>query len=142
MGDILLDYYLAYNSSWNMLAIEAYKPLGALSAVILFAGLFYIVNKWPQGKHITYSQRIATSKQGIIYYILLFSLVLPLLILFFVKWFIPAFNLSPWFGFFVFASSLSQYLCTLIPEVGGRKSRYHRFFAFSSALLLRSEEHT
>ena len=48
----------------------------------------------------------------------------------------PTFGLSTRFGFFVIISSITQYACTLIPEVGGRKTQYHRLLAGVSAVLL------
>jgi hypothetical protein len=116
--------------------IAAYRHLGLLASVILFAGLWFIVWRWPEGKHLTFSQHVALHKHRILYYVGLFSVVLPLLLLFFVGWFAPAFKLSAWFEAFMIISALTQYACTLIPEVGGRKTTYHRFLAGVSAACL------
>lgn len=112
---------------------EVYKHFGLLSAALLVPGLLLVVLKWPQGKHRTFSQHIATSKTAIIYYVLLFSIVLPLLLLFFLKWFIPYFKFSNIFTASIIVAALFQFLCTLIPEVGGWKSTVHRALAFLSA---------
>jgi hypothetical protein len=112
------------------------KYLGLLAIIILIIGLVIIVLKWPQGRHLSFSQHVATRRHSIVYYTLLFSIVLPLLLLFFIGWFIPEFGISAWFGLFIVASSVTQYVCTLIPEVGGWKTRYHRLLAGVSAVLL------
>lgn len=119
-----------------MEAISDYKILGLFSIFILLFGLILVVVKWPQGKHLTFSQHVAKQKQSIIYYTALFSIVLPLLLLFFVGWFAPIFKLSVWFNVFIVAASVTQFACTIIPEVGGWKTKYHRTLAGISALCL------
>src|SRR5436305_352204 len=105
------------------------KYLGLLAVVILFGGAAFIVWKWPQGKHRTLSQHVAVDTYKVWYYILLFSVVLALLLPFFFYWFMPTFGLSVWFGVFVAVAAAFQYACTLIPEAGGWKTKYHRLFA-------------
>lgn len=116
--------------------IAAYRHLGLLASVVLFVGLSFIVWRWPEGKHLTFSQHVALHKHRILYYIGLFSVVLPPLLLFLLGWFGPTFKLSIWFGVFIVASTFTQYACTLIPETGGRKTIYHRWLAGASALCL------
>ena len=113
-----------------------YKYLGMLAVIILILGLSFVAIKWPEGKHLSFSQHVAKRKVRIIYYSVLFAAVLPLLLMFFLSWFAPTFKLSAWFGIFIVVSSATQYVCTLIPEVGGRKTRYHRLLAGASALFL------
>ena len=113
-----------------------YKYFGLIAAILLLLGLSFIALRWSEGLHLTFSQHVAKHKHRIIYYNVLFTLVLPLLLLFFLGWFIPTFGLSAWFGFFIIASSVNQYACTLIPEVGSWKTQYHRSLAGVSAVLL------
>ncbi len=113
-----------------------YKYFGLVAVIILLLGLSFVALKWSEGIHLTFSQHVAKHKHRIVYYNLLFTLVLPLLLLFFLGWFIPTFGLSAWFGFFIIVSSTAQYVCTLIPEVGGWKTQYHRLLAGVSAALL------
>lgn len=113
-----------------------YKYLGLIAITILTLGLAFVALKWPEGKHLTFSQHVAKNMHRIIYYNLLFTIVLPLLLLFFWGWFIPTFDISTWFGVLIVASSVTQYTCTLIPEVGGWKTRYHRLLAGASAIFL------
>lgn len=115
---------------------DNYRILGLLAVSILFTGLAFIVFRWPKSRHATFSQHIASRRLSIVYYIVLFSLVLPLLTVFFFKWFMPALDLPIWFGVLIAISSVTQYLCTLIPEIKGWKSSTHRFFAGISAILL------
>jgi hypothetical protein len=119
-----------------MEVVSEYKYLGLLSVCLLLCGLVFVIMRWPQGKHLTFSQHVAKQKQSIIYYSVLFCITLPLLLLFFVGWFSPTFNLPVWSNIFVIASSATQIACTLIPEVGGWKTKYHRALAGISAICL------
>lgn len=114
----------------------AIQHLGSLAVIVLFAGLFFLVYKWPQSLHVTFSHHAAAYRHTILYYIFLFSLVLPILLLFFIKWFVPTFYLSYWFTLFICVGCLLQFIVTLIPEVGGWKTIYHRNIAFLSAFCL------
>lgn len=109
---------------------------GLIAAVITIIGLVFLVYKWPKGKEYTFSQHAAAHKSATIYYSALFAVMLPVLLLFFVEWFIPTFTLPLWFTIFIILSAVTQFACTLVPENGRLKSKYHRFLAFSSAILL------
>lgn len=112
------------------------KHLGLIAVFILYSGAAFVVWRWPQGKHATLSQHVALRRQSILYYILLFTVVLSLLIPFFFYWFMPTFEISVWFGVFIAIAAVAQYACTLIPEIGGWKTRYHRLLAGISAVSL------
>lgn len=84
----------------------------------------------------TFSQHVALHRSAVLYYIGLFTVVLPLLAIFLLGWFMPTFHLSWWFGFFVVVACTTQYACTFVPETGGRKTRYHRLLAGISAVSL------
>lgn len=118
------------------MADSDYKLFGILAVSILAIGLSFVVVKWPKSRHFTFSQHVAVSKQSILYYVGLFAVVLPLLILFFLRWFVPEFKISNWFSVLMIASSVAQLACTLVPETGGRRSEYHRALAGISAILL------
>lgn len=114
----------------------SYQHFGLVAFIILVLGLTFVLLKWPQSKQLTFSQHVALHKSAILYYIALFSVVLPLLLLFFLNWFVPTFQLPVWFTVFVVASAVAQYLATLIPEVGGWKTQYHQSLAGISAICL------
>ena len=113
-----------------------YRGLGAVAVLILFSGLAFTVWKWPQGKHLTFSQHVAISRYSILYYVILFSIFLPLVAVFLIGWFMPTFHLPSVFGALVVLSALTQFACTLIPETGGWKTRHHRLLAATSAFFL------
>lgn len=77
--------------------ISLFRPLGAIAVAISAAALAVLVRVWPQGTHKTFSQHAAAHRQAIVYYVVLFSVVLPLLLLFFLGWFVPALHVSRWF---------------------------------------------
>ena len=84
----------------------------------------------------SFSQHVAKHKNAILYYQVLFSLVLTILLLFFFKRFIPEFKVRWLFGFFITMSVVTQLACTFIPETGGIITKYHRTLAGISAVLL------
>lgn len=119
-----------------MQPIESFKYFGLLAFVILIIGLAFVVIKWPQNNHLTFSQHVARQRSSILYYIGLFSVTLPLLLLFFTFWFIPTFDVSIWFAVFLVVSSATQYACTFIPETGRWKTKYHRLLSGISGICL------
>jgi len=113
-----------------------YKYFGLVAVVVLAVGLGFVVHKWPRGVSYTFSQHVALRRASIIYYAALFFVTMPLLVLFFIKWFVPVYNISHWFTVLVMGSAVAQCACTLVPETGGRKSSIHRALAGLSAVLL------
>lgn len=104
--------------------------------MILVAGLVYTVIKRPAGLDVTFSQRVANNKQSEILYSVLFVLTLPLLFLFFMKWFVPANNLPKAFLWFAAISIIFQIMCTWIPERGGHMTTIHRLLTGMSGVAL------
>jgi len=115
------------------MATETYKNLILLVTLITAVGLSIILKVWPYGINRTFSQHVARHKASIIYYILLFSIILPLLLLYIFKWFIPTFNPPALFGPLLILASVSQYGCVLAPETSGRKTFIHQMLAFLAA---------
>ena len=113
-----------------------FQYFGLFAFLLLFSGALFIVYRWPLGKHATLSQHVAVDTTKILYYIILFTIVLALLLPFFFGWFMPTFQVSAWFGACIAAASIAQYACTLIPEVGGWKTKTHRLLAGLSAASL------
>lgn len=113
-----------------------YKYFGLLAFTLLVVGLAFVVHRWPAENHLTFSQRVALQRESVLYYIGLFTLVLPILLFFIIGWFMPHFQLPVWFPVFITVSALLQYIGTLIPEVGGWKTKVHRFIYGISALSL------
>jgi hypothetical protein len=113
-----------------------YKYFGLISVTLLLVGLWYVIWKWPQGRHMTFSQHVAQHKSAVIYYFFLFGITLPLLNISFITWFVPAFGLSICINVFAVAASIFQVACTLVPEVAGWRTKCHQALAGVSALLL------
>lgn len=106
-----------------------------IGIILLSLGLYGVVKIWPDGGlSKTFSQHVASSKYGVLYYILLFTITLPIFTVFFFNWLIPTYSLSILFGVFILIALVAQYLCTLIPEVGMMRKTIHRSLAFVSAL--------
>lgn len=114
---------------------EIFKYFGLLAFVLLALGLSYILYTWPQPERKSFSQLIAIRRVSIVYYILLFSIVLPLLLIFFFRWFVPHVGAPMVFLAFICVASILQYLAALIPERGGHIA-VHRKLASASALCM------
>lgn len=123
---------LAYVYNWTM-SVNLYKNLIIIVSLIVTVGLYLIIRLWPYGINHTFSQHIARHKLAIVYYILLFLLILPLLLTYTFKWFIPTFKPSSWFGLFIILASVSHFTCTLVPETGRTKTIVHQTLAYLSA---------
>jgi hypothetical protein len=119
-----------------MQPVEFFKHFGLASALLLTIGLTFLITRWPLGRHATFSKHAAAQRITIIYYIGLFALALPVLLLFFIGWFVPTFHIAYWFVVFAVASQLLQHAVTIIPETGGWRTSWHRFLTGCSALLL------
>jgi hypothetical protein len=112
------------------------QHLGLLTLLILIVGLTFTVTLWRGGLHLTFSQHAATSRWAKIFYALLFLVTLPMLMLFFVAWFIPTNNLPNAFLWFATIASIFQIVCTWFPEDGGRKTTIHRVLTAISGIAL------
>lgn len=84
----------------------------------------------------TFSQHAATSRWSKIFYALLFLFTLPMLMLFFMEWFVPTKNLPGTFLWLATIACIFQILCTWIPEEGGRKTVVHRTLTGISGVAL------
>ncbi len=107
-----------------------------LIVLLLIAGLTFTVTRWKGGLHMTFSRHAATNRGSKIFYALLFLVTTPMLLLFFMAWFVPTKHLPTTFLWFATIASIFQILCTWIPEVGGRKTVVHRILAGVSAVAL------
>ncbi len=104
--------------------------------VLLIAGLTFTVRKWKGGMRMTFSQHAATNRASKIFYSLLFIVTLPMLIVFFAKWYVPTNNLPDIFLWLAVVSAVFQILCTWVPEVGGTKTVIHRVLTAISGVAL------
>ena len=88
---------------------------------------------WPYSIRHTFSQHVARQRSSYVYYVIMFSVFLPLFLLFFIGWLIPHAGLPAWSAAFICIASITQYACTFIPETVGWKRRWHRILATTSA---------
>ena len=107
-----------------------------LIILLLVVGLTFTAIKWKGGLHMTFSQHAATSRWSKIFYSLLFLVTLPMLMLFFVAWFVPTKNLPSAFLWFAAIAIIFQIACTWVPEEGGRRTTVHRILAGISGVAL------
>lgn len=84
----------------------------------------------------TYSGHAAQTKQGIIYYFVVFSIHLFLFYLFVVNWFAPMFELPNIFSALLVVAIMGQLAGLLVPATGGTKSTIHDTAAYTMHVLL------
>lgn len=113
-----------------------YRHLGLLAVALIVIGIVFVLYTWPQNRNLTLSQHVARKREAILFYSALFFVTMPILVTFFIKWFVPEFRISGWFTAAMVGSAVSQCACTLVPETGGKQSMYHRILAGISAALL------
>lgn len=106
-----------------------YKFFGLFSITLVWAGLLFLLYRWPGNKSMTFSLHAAQTKGGQIYYFLLFLIMLPLFYLFILHWYVPALNLPNIFTYLVTVGVLGQLIAVIVPAVGGRKEQIHNFGA-------------
>lgn len=107
-----------------------------LVTIVLAAGLAYVPVRWPGGLHMTFSQHVARARWSKIYYSLLFLVTLPLLLWFFIAWFVPEKDLPAAFMWFAIVAVIFQIACTFVPEIGGVRTKVHRILAGISGLAM------
>jgi hypothetical protein len=112
------------------------KHLIILTLLILIAGLSFTVLRWRGGLHMTFSQHAAINRSSKIFYFLLFLISLPILLLFFAVWYVPANNLPTSFLWFACMSVFFQIICNFFPEEGGTKTFIHRILTGISGIAL------
>lgn len=107
--------------------------LGVISITVLTTGLTLIPIIWPLSAKHTFSQHIARHRSSMIYYLILFSIFLPLFLFFFLGWFVPHFQLPVVVTVAILFVGVTQYACTFIPETVGWRRQWHRALAGASA---------
>lgn len=116
--------------------METYRSLGLISIVQLWVCLFYMIRRWPQDRSTSYSSHAAATRQGIIYYFVVFSLHMFLFYLFMVNWFVPTFHLPVMFTALLMVAILGQLAALIVPATDGRKGTIHDITAYTMHTLL------
>jgi len=112
------------------------QQLVLLTIFLLIIGLTFTITKWKGGLHLTFSHHAARNRSSKIFYSLLFLITLPILMWFFVAWFVPTNSLPRTFLWFAAIAVIFQIACTFVPEEGGRKTIIHRILAAISGIAL------
>lgn len=114
----------------------SFKWLGLLSILIVWSGLIFLLYKWRGNKRMSFSLHAAQTKNGQIYYFVLFATVLPMFYLFIIKWFVHTLGLNNWFTLAVTVGVLGQLLAVLVPAIPGIKGQIHNFGAYIMAFTM------
>lgn len=118
--------------------MNTWQLIGILSIYMLATCLLVLVLRWPLGIHHTFSRHASQSVRLSVYYMLVFSITMPLLLLSFVYWVVPSHTLTNWITYLLGVSIITQIICTFFPESNSDRQRsfIHRVFAGISATLL------
>ncbi len=119
-----------------MIPNESFKSLGIFSIVLMWLGLLFLIYNWRGNKSMSFSLHAAQSRGGHIFYILLFSITLPLFFLFIINWYVPALNLPNLFTYLLIIGIIGQLIAAWVPAVGGLSEKIHNFGAYTMASML------
>ena len=120
-------------------AVEAFKPLGAVSIVVGWLGLIFLIRKWPGNKSMAFSNHAAVTKSANIFYGIIFTIVLPPLFIFFARWFVPALSLPSIFIYMALLACIGQLVASWAPTTNGLRAQVHKIAAFTMHSLLLPE---
>ncbi|MFZ1258097.1 MAG: hypothetical protein WAQ25_01375 [Candidatus Saccharimonas sp.] len=85
--------------------------------LVLAIGLVYFIRKWPKGGvHATFSQHAASTVQATRYYIALFLVCLPPIVVWFVVWLVPTLQLPIFSVVAMIVAAAAQIIATSVPE--------------------------
>lgn len=116
--------------------MNIYEACGPIAVVQLWICLLFLLWKWPGNRSMTYSAHAAATKQGIVYYFVIFSFHLFLLYLFITKWFVPTFRLPHIYSTILTIAIIGQLIALIVPTTGGRMTTFHDITAYSMHILL------
>jgi hypothetical protein len=116
--------------------IEAYKPLGLVSVVVFWSAIILLLRGWKVNRGMSISRHVSASKLTYVLAAIVESILVPLFILFFVKWFAPTFHLPVLFSILVTFSMLGFLVAAWVPDTKGSKSFVHGFSAYLAGILL------
>jgi hypothetical protein len=109
------------------------KQLGIVAISLTWIGLVFLIRKWKGNVSMTFSLHAAQYKISQTYYLVLFSIVLPLFGAFMYGWFIPQYHLPFLFGLLMAVALGGNYIAALVPETKGKNVPIHRNSAFLAA---------
>jgi len=115
---------------------EIYKLFGPLSVAITGIAIIIMVNTWKGDKGVTISQNAASNRSSYLMMLVVQTITLPMLFLFWTKWLAPTLELPILFSVFAGLVCLGLMLAAWIPDIKGWKSTAHRLFAFGAASLV------
>lgn len=116
--------------------IEQYKYYGLISIATVWAGLIFMVYKWRGDKSMSFSLHAAADRQAYMFYLSLFLLTLPPLLLFVVFWYVPTLGLPEVFSFIAVLGVVCQLIAGIVPDMEGKQRVIHRLSAYGMSLVL------
>lgn len=99
--------------------------LGLTSVLILIISLFYLEIKWGPDFSKTFSRLVARKRSSIIFYFITFTIFLSLFSIFITEIFIPKLQLPNTFLWIFAIGVVAQFICVVIPETGGIRTKVH-----------------
>lgn len=108
-----------------------------IALAVLVVGLCFLVYRWPRGGvHATFSHHAATSRASTLYYVVLFSLTLPLLSIWCSYWFIPQHDLPSWLGLVLVAGCVFQLAAAVVAECPPNATKHRAITALSMVCMM------
>lgn len=112
-----------------------YKLFGPLSVAITGLAILLMVYMWRGDKGISISKNAAANRSSYLMMLVVQSVTLPMLFLFWSKWLVPTLELPLLFSIFAGLGCLGLLLAAWIPDVKGWRSTAHGLFAYGAVML-------
>ncbi len=117
------------------MTLDFYKNFVLLAVLSYWPAAIYIVRKWPNGRHITFSQHAASNKKASLIFGIAITLETSFYTLFLYRWFIPTFHMGMLFKVLVAIILVLHLMAGLVPETKGLAKKTHRFVAYAATWL-------
>ncbi len=115
---------------------EMYKLFGPLSVCITGLAILVMLIVWRNDKSMTISQHAAAHKSSYLMMLIVQSITLPMLFLFFIKALTPVAHLPLLFEVIVGIACLGLLIAAWVPDTKGWKSKVHQLCAYGAAVLI------
>jgi hypothetical protein len=119
-----------------MMIDESYKLFGVFSVLLTWMAIGYVMLTIERDIAKSISHHASQKRKNYIIFCVLMIMSLIAMLIFMVKWFIPAFNLPLFFSCTVMLAVLLELVTTLVPLTHGWRFVSHQVASYGAALLL------
>lgn len=116
--------------------VESYKHLGPVALGVFWICTGFLVWRFKLGKSTSISGHVAANKTASIAFGIVSLLVMPFLIIYFLKWFTPTFHFNWAFNLIIIAIWLLYFVAGVVPDTKDLAHQIHVKTALIASVLL------